>query len=887
MTQTPKRGRPLWSYLVISFFALLMIAGCGDSNNDFVVTGDNPNNNPGTLTFQFFKPQAAEVPTATTDLRFDYINTNGDVIDSDTVDFAETVTVTPPAGTVTIRITAIAANGFPLSQLQGAAATPPLNTNLNVNLDNFTATDISFDALTVTPDPTAVTAGVNVGNTQQLTVTANFSNGQNIVFNNALLAATDFNVNGSVFFTVNDTGLVSAVSAGPGTLTATYTDTEGTDRSDTINVNVTGGVTPDALVVTPDTLSIPVGDTSTAITATLNGQAIANNLLTFSIVNNTAGFTANAAGTVTVAGDVGYGTPATLLVALTSDPTITDTVAITATPPAPQANDDTFVALGNGTLTESAANGVLKNDVVNGGTVVPFQGNTSNGGVLNLAADGSFTYTPVAGFLGTDDFEYTLSNETGSSTANALIVVSKRAYFVDTTAASNGTGTQASPFNNINDAFSAARFSDTVFVFGSSTVGPLTVPRGINLIGQGSGLSVDQSSGQIAAQTIVEPGARPTLTGPVIPTSDNVIAGFRIADSANVGVNATNIFNVTIRSNLFEDNATEHISFGSSSGALTANVESNTFNTPPTGRRAIEVINNTGNKNVVLNIDRNTFLSDGSTSPSSAIYILRETSDPHQYNIRGNTITGADNTASYTEGIFVECGGGSSMGLDVRDNVISGIQNHGIRLFSKQNGQILGEVFNNQVSGSGLSNLFVQGEGGNLSSVFNVYGNVLTDSDDDGMRIEIIQGVSFRFVISGNTISDNADDGLFFSQNAGADATLIVQGNAFSTNGDDGFEGSLTNGSGMVPVALRNNQFFGSGGSDFEFGSDATDGGQPCFDITGNTFRANLVLNQANIAVYTVERFAEGLENFNTFISGSVSTTGTITPAAAGACNIF
>ncbi|MCA9776708.1 MAG: hypothetical protein KC800_08335 [Candidatus Eremiobacteraeota bacterium] len=41
-------------------------------------------------------------------------------------------------------------------------------------------------------------------------------------------------------------------------------------------------------------------------------------------------------------------------------------------PNPPVAVADTFVALGNGTLTQSAANGVLANDTVNGGSVAPF-----------------------------------------------------------------------------------------------------------------------------------------------------------------------------------------------------------------------------------------------------------------------------------------------------------------------------------------------------------------------------------------------------------------------------------------------------------------------------------------------------------------------------------
>ena len=312
--------------------ALLAISGCGDSNNDFVFTGNNnnPNQTPGTLTFQFAKAQAATVPQSTTDIRFQYLDSESDVIDTDVVDYATSITVTPPTGTVAVRITALDGNGFPMVQIQGAVPTPPNGTNLTVDLTNFTLTDITFTGLTVTPDPTGVVAGVNTGNTQQLTVAANFSNGENVVFNNALLGQADFDDNNSAFYTVNATGLVTAVVAGQSTLTVSFTDSEGQTRSDTIDVNVTGGVLPQ-FVVTPDALNIPIGGTSAAVAATLDGDAVANNLISFSIVGNTEGFTANADGTVTVDGTVTDGTMATLQASYTVGQTVyTDTVAIVA-----------------------------------------------------------------------------------------------------------------------------------------------------------------------------------------------------------------------------------------------------------------------------------------------------------------------------------------------------------------------------------------------------------------------------------------------------------------------------------------------------------------------------------------------------------------------------
>src|SRR4029077_17335832 len=50
---------------------------------------------------------------------------------------------------------------------------------------------------------------------------------------------------------------------------------------------------------------------------------------------------------------------------------------------------------------------------------------TSQGGTVTLNADGSFTYTPLTGFIGVDTFTYTVTNSSGSSTATVSITVSK------------------------------------------------------------------------------------------------------------------------------------------------------------------------------------------------------------------------------------------------------------------------------------------------------------------------------------------------------------------------------------------------------------------------------------------------------------------------------
>ena len=87
----------------------------------------------------------------------------------------------------------------------------------------------------------------------------------------------------------------------------------------------------------------------------------------------------------------------------------------------PVAYDDRYTVVGDTTLTVSAVNGVLANDFTANGnplTVVLQTGPAH--GTLVLNGDGSFSYTPNAGFNGMDGFTYYDTN--GPATSNVATV---------------------------------------------------------------------------------------------------------------------------------------------------------------------------------------------------------------------------------------------------------------------------------------------------------------------------------------------------------------------------------------------------------------------------------------------------------------------------------
>ena len=89
----------------------------------------------------------------------------------------------------------------------------------------------------------------------------------------------------------------------------------------------------------------------------------------------------------------------------------------TATPPV--ANADAYTIAEDAVLTVSAAQGVLSNDQGSGLLTAVKQSDPTHGS-LTLNPDGSFTYTPVANYNGSDSFSYYVSNGTLFSSAVAV-----------------------------------------------------------------------------------------------------------------------------------------------------------------------------------------------------------------------------------------------------------------------------------------------------------------------------------------------------------------------------------------------------------------------------------------------------------------------------------
>jgi large repetitive protein len=101
------------------------------------------------------------------------------------------------------------------------------------------------------------------------------------------------------------------------------------------------------------------------------------------------------------------------------------TVTITVNPAndAPVANNDSYNATEDTTLTVNATLGALANDTdIDGDSLTAVLVSNPTHGTLTLSADGSFTYIPNADFNGTDSFTYRANDGvTNSGTATVTI----------------------------------------------------------------------------------------------------------------------------------------------------------------------------------------------------------------------------------------------------------------------------------------------------------------------------------------------------------------------------------------------------------------------------------------------------------------------------------
>jgi hypothetical protein len=205
----------------------------------------------------------------------------------------------------------------------------------------------------------------------------------------------------------------AAGMSGVDSFTYRVADDSGQERESTVTVTVV----PVAVV---DAFSTPTGTPLTLRAAQLTGNDRGARLAVTRVGTPSSG-----TATLLPDGSVRFVPAPGTSGAATFDYTVTDAEGLTADSVVtvlvgPTAAPDAATVAAGGRLEVAAAQGVLANDAGTGLTarvdVEPAHG------TLALAADGSYTYEPAAGWSGTDTFTYTATDDGGSVTTGLVTV---------------------------------------------------------------------------------------------------------------------------------------------------------------------------------------------------------------------------------------------------------------------------------------------------------------------------------------------------------------------------------------------------------------------------------------------------------------------------------
>ena len=220
------------------FFALLLLAGCGDSSNDFVITPNNNGGNgatTGSLTFNFARAQGVlTVPTATTEVEFRFF-AGPDATGASTLvterPFNNQITIEGvPVGTQSVRIIARGPEGEPLAEGVLDVTVNP-GGNSVVDTTGFNLTQVTVETITLSPP----TATVLVGGTQDFNASVEFSNGETQTLTNV-----DWSVTSGPASVNPETGLATGTAVGTATITASLGQVSGNATLTVLPVVATG-----------------------------------------------------------------------------------------------------------------------------------------------------------------------------------------------------------------------------------------------------------------------------------------------------------------------------------------------------------------------------------------------------------------------------------------------------------------------------------------------------------------------------------------------------------------------------------------------------------------------------------------------------------------------
>lgn len=335
---------------------------------------------------------------------------------------------------------------------------------------------------------------------------------------------------------------------------------------------------------------------------------------------------------------------------LSANATVTVTIKDTSAPPT-AVNDTGYTVSANGVLTIAAATGVLTNDTDPDGDVLKaLIGTAPAHGSVTLNTDGSFVYTPTAGYLGADSFTYVANDGIANSTTATVSL---------TVGGANSPPTIAVPGNQVV-------FSDTDLVIqsglsigdpdaGANPVGvTLTSGSGNLTLSTSSNLTVSGNGSQTVTITGTIANINTALTNLVYhPVSAGFTGTDQIAiavnDNGNTGSGGAQTTNATIAVNVTNGPVLVKDINPYQNATATGTVGSTPINLTTAGDKLFFVAND-GSSGAEL------WSSDGTSAGTNLVADINTTPDgsassnPSNLTVIGNTLYfTADNSFRGTE----------------------------------------------------------------------------------------------------------------------------------------------------------------------------------------------------------------------------------------------
>jgi hypothetical protein len=438
---------------------------------------------------------------------------------------------------------------------------------------------------------------------------------------------------------------------------------------------------------------------------------------------------------------------------------------------APAAIDDTYASIGNVGIAPNAAGGVILGAGADEGTglsVSEVQGTgpcpctetTSGSGSVTVATDGSFTYTPAAGFNGADTFTYKVTSGAGTSNAATVtITVADVIWFIDNTGGgSGGTGTLADPFKTIANFNGSAldQAGDNVYLAETGT-------------GYATGIA-----GALVGQTFVGEGATganlQTVLGITFPPFSNALPAVG-GTRPIITTSTTNAFNLagnnTIRGIDIGDTGTGTGMSGAAVGALTV---------------SDVAISGTGggvdiSGGALIDVTLDSVASSGSAADGIRV---ASTAGPSTF-----TVTGTVDVDSPTgDGIDIDGSPGVAFSFGSID--IDGGSANGIDIDSGAGFTVTGATAIDGVSGDGIH---VTSGGAPDSYDFGATTVGVTNSPgSDGIDISSSSGATFTF----DSLSVTTGAGAGLVANTAGTVNIGGAGNTISATGGAAFDVTST-----------------------------------------------------------------------------------------------